>query len=155
MVPLPYIVYDSVLLSLSVNHFHNKLNMALATSRRFTRVNLSQPVRLDFGDRQYEQQFIRTLSLSGMYVTGNFEQQAGDICTIELSQSGASASKVDLRARGSVVRLYDDGMALEFISMNHDSMLFLQTLLLYAADDPMVFGSEFIKNISFKLEDDE
>jgi hypothetical protein len=130
------------------------LNMVYATSRRYTRVNLSQPVRLDFGDRQYEQQFIRTLSLSGMYVTGHFEQQVDDICTIELNQPGAP-SEVDLRARGSVVRLDDDGMALKFISMIHDSMLFLQTLLLYAADDPMVFGSEFIKNISFKLEDDE
>ena len=130
------------------------VNMVYATPRRFTRVNFNQPVRLDFGDKQYEQEFIRTLSLAGMYVTGHFEQQVGDACTIEMSQPGGTG-KINLRAKGSVVRVHDDGIAIDFTSMHQDSLLFLQTILLYAADDPTVLCSEFVKNICFNLEEEE
>lgn len=89
-----------------------------------------------------------------MYVKGRFEQQKGDICTVELSNPENSFG-VELRARCTVVRVSDNGIALRFTSMDHESFLFLQTILLYEADDPMLLGAEFIKAISFELDDDE
>ena len=127
--------------------------MVDSDSRRFTRVNFRQPVQLDFGDGKYHQAVSKNISLAGLYIIGDFQQKLGDICIIELSQGGPDAL-VELRAKCSVVRIKDDGIALEFLSMNQESMLFLQTTLLYRAEDPILFGSEFIKNISFKLEED-
>ncbi len=110
-------------------------------------------VRLNFEGKEYKQHTINDLSLGGLYVKGKFDQQAGDTCTIELSKPEADAG-VELRACCSVVRVTDDGIALEFISMEQESFLFLQTILLYEADDPMLLGTEFIKNVSFELLED-
>ncbi|MCI5146486.1 MAG: PilZ domain-containing protein [Candidatus Electrothrix sp. AR3] len=128
--------------------------MMHSTPRRFTRVNFKQPIQLDFENKQYKEQFVSNISLAGVYVNGHFEQQVGDTCTLELRQGGPNA-QLDLRAKGSVVRVNGEGIAIEFISMNHSSLLFLQTVLLYEAEDPMLFGSEFIQNISFELEEEE
>ena len=61
----------------------------------------------------------------------------------------------DLTLECDVVRVNDDGIALEFISMGHESFLFLQTTLLYEAEDPMRLGAEFVQSITFELESDE
>ena len=125
-----------------------------ASNRQFTRVNFMRDVRLDFEGRQYTQHTINDLSLGGMYVKGEFDQQAGDTCTIELTKPEAGAG-VELRACCSVVRVTDNGIALEFISMEQESFLFLQTILIYEADDPILLGTEFIKNVSFELLEDK
>ncbi len=124
--------------------------MAHPTPRRFTRVNFRQPIRLDFGKRRYKDNIVRDISLSGVYIAGHFEEKEGDTCIIELSQSGVDMP-VDLQATGSVVRVDEGGIAIEFISMDHDSLLSLQTILLYEAEDPTLLGSEFVKNISFEV----
>ncbi|MCI5221459.1 MAG: PilZ domain-containing protein [Candidatus Electrothrix sp. AR4] len=128
--------------------------MNYVSTRQFTRVNFQRNVQLDFGGKKYSKQIINDLSLSGMYVKGEFDQKTGDTCTIELSKP-EDDSGVELRACCSVVRVNDKGMALEFISMRHDSFLFLQTTLLYEADDPLLLGTEFVKNVTFTVESDE
>jgi len=124
------------------------------SARKYTRVDFRRDVHLDFDGKKYIHHTVSDLSLGGMYVKGNFEQQKGDICTVELSNPENSFG-VELRARCAVVRVKDDGIALEFISMGHESFLFLQTTLLYEADDPMQLGAEFVKAISFELESDD
>ena len=76
------------------------------------------------------------------------------MCTVELSNPDDEFG-IELRAQCSVVRVSESGIALEFLSMGHESFLFLQTALLYEAEDPMQLGAEFIKAISFELEPDE
>lgn len=123
--------------------------------RRFTRVNFRQAVQLDFGERQYEQQIISNLSLGGMYIKGRFEQRPGDICSVIIRPSWPEMP-TDFRAKGSVVWVTDEGMAVEFVSMGYDSFLFLQTVLLYEADDPASLSSEFTeKNVDFEVRDEE
>ncbi|CAK8715518.1 MAG: PilZ domain-containing protein [Candidatus Electrothrix sp. AW2] len=122
--------------------------------RQYTRVNFKRDVHLYFEGKQYTHNTVNNLSLGGMYVQGVFEQKKGDICTVELSNPDEMLG-IELRARCSVVRVNGDGVALSFLSMGHESFLFLQTILLYEADDPMQLGTEFVKNINFELEPDE
>jgi hypothetical protein len=124
------------------------------SARHYTRVDFQRDVHLHFDGKKYTHNTVNDLSLGGMYVKGDFEQQKGDICTVELSNPENSFG-VELRARCAVVRVNDDGIALEFTSMGHESFLFLQTTLLYEAEDPMQLGAEFVKDISFELEPDD
>ncbi|MCI5133042.1 MAG: PilZ domain-containing protein [Candidatus Electrothrix sp. EH2] len=122
--------------------------------RQYTRVNFQRDVHLYFEEKEYIHHSVNNLSLGGMYVKGRFEQQKGDMCIVELSDPEKQFG-VELRARCTVVRVSDEGIALEFTSMPHESFLFLQTALLYEAEDPMQLGAEFVKAISFVLESDE
>ncbi len=123
-------------------------------ARKYTRVDFQRDVHLSFEEKKYVHHTVSDLSLGGMYVKGKFEQQKGDICTVELSDPDKDFG-IELRARCIVVRVRDNGIALEFISMGHESFLFLQTTLLYQADDPMLLGTEFVKAVSFEVESDD
>jgi hypothetical protein len=122
--------------------------------RLFTRVVFKRTVQLEFGDRVYEECTINDLSLGGMFVVGSFEQKADDTCKIKLLQEGPG-SLVDLEVSGTVIRVTDKGVALKFLSMTFDSYLYLQTTLLYEAEDPAVLGNEFLREFFFDIEEDE
>jgi hypothetical protein len=122
--------------------------------RKYTRVDFRRDVHLCFEGKKYTHNTVNDLSLGGMYVKGEFDQQQGDTCTVELSNPADNLG-IELRARCTVVRVTEEGIALEFTSMGHESFLFLQTTLLYEADDPMLLGTEFVKEIAFELEPDE
>ncbi|MCI5160487.1 MAG: PilZ domain-containing protein [Candidatus Electrothrix sp. AX5] len=128
--------------------------MKIKNARQYTRVDFQRDVHLDFDGKKYIHHTVNNLSLGGMYVKGTFEQQEGDICSVELSNPD-NGFGVELCARCAVVRVNGDGIALEFTSMGHESFLFLQTTLLYEAEDPMQLGTEFVQAISFELDSDE
>jgi hypothetical protein len=44
-----------------------------------------------------------------------------------------------------------DRMAIQFTEMEHESLIFLQTALLYQADDPLLLGTEFGRDVSFQV----
>jgi len=122
--------------------------------RRFIRVHFNQEVRLDFDGQAYERQPVCNLSLGGFCVRGHFEQQIGDICTVALKE--AAGMPVNFQAQGKVVWIGSGSMAVEFTAMNHDSFLFLQTALLYQAEDPLLLGTEFGRDeISYSLLDEK
>jgi hypothetical protein len=128
--------------------------MTGSDDRRFTRVDFNQTVRLKFGEKNYDQQIVSNISLGGIYIKGRFEQQPKDICTIEAEHRWSNGETVKFLAKGAAVRLTDEGMAVEFLSMPHDSLQFLQTALLYQAEDPLAIGVELGKHdVSFAFDD--
>jgi hypothetical protein len=120
--------------------------------RRFSRVNSLWAARLDFGVVEYKR-FVNNISLGGLYVEGDFRQVIGDICIISLKKAGLFSEK-SVQAIGSITRISEHGVAVEFLSMKLDSFFFLQTTLLCKAVDPALLGKEFISNNIFELEDD-
>ncbi len=123
--------------------------------RSFTRINFDHTVRLDFGHTQYEQQSIFNISLGGICVNGRFAQKKGDNCTVELHQSEKMLLPVEFRAKGVVAWVNSDRMAVQFTEMEHDSLIFLQTALLYQADDPLLLGTEFGRDVSFQVVEED
>ena len=118
--------------------------------RMFTRIQFSRHVSIHFQKSSYGPCSIRDLSLSGMFVSGKFKEKVGAICHLIFMQTGAS-SEMTLRASAKVVRADKNGIALEFTAMAHDSYMFLQTSLLYQADDPLPMGLEFPEETPYKL----
>mgnify|MGYP001191843379 CR=1 FL=1 len=121
--------------------------MERANRRHFIRLKVRHEAVLDFGLPQQEQHAVCNLSLGGMFVTGPSSQQPGDICQIRLK----TASE-DIKAKGEVVRVSGDGMALKFTAMPIDSFLFLQTAL-NAADGFFAPAEEAVSRIGFAQED--
>ena len=124
----------------------------LMDARQFTRLNFKRSVRLEFKTKKFADREVHDLSLGGMFVVGKFDQRVSDPCLITLTQEGPGSS-IDLRARGKVIRVLADGIGIKFTAMRSDSFLYLQTLLLYEAEDPTIFGEDFTHDLSFKLID--
>ena len=120
--------------------------------RRFSRVNIQWAVRLDFGGMEYKR-FVNNISLSGLYIKGEFRQMIGDICVISLRLSSLF-SEEPVHAVGCITRISEHGVAVEFLSMKLDSFFFLQTIIFSKAVDPALLGREFIANNIFELEND-
>lgn len=118
--------------------------------RKFTRIEMVQQTRLDFQDASYDPCRIKDLSLTGMFVLGAIEQQAGDECTIRYSQT-CSSSHFYFKAKARIVRASSDGVAIEFVSMPLDSYMLLQTTLLYESVDPLEIGMELPEDCPFEL----
>ncbi len=121
--------------------------------RKFTRVPFNRKANLDFAENRYTDKPITDLSLEGINVKGNFNQEIGDTCTIQLIQDSPS-SKIILSATGRIVRIQEDGISLQFVSMKLDSFIYLQTTIIYLADDPLKIGTEFISDFAFTIEDE-
>jgi len=119
--------------------------------RQFSRINIRWAVYLDFGSTQYHC-LLDNVSLGGFLVKGEFRQSIGDICKIHVKES-ALYSEVVLHAVGSIVRICDCGIALEFIGMKLDSYFFLQANLLSKAINPSVLGNEIVKRNIFDFDD--
>ena len=96
--------------------------------RRFARIIFQRHVSLDFLYDKYEDCQIKDLSLTGMFLLGSYHQQVGEHCVVKLFQKG-EASDLALKADAKVVRLTEEGVAVDFISMTFDSYMFLQVTL--------------------------
>ncbi|MDU9049208.1 MAG: PilZ domain-containing protein [Candidatus Electrothrix sp. Rat3] len=123
-----------------------------SNQRKFSRVEIQGAVRLDFNSEQYHGA-LDNLSLCGSFVKGSFKQSKGDICKIELKKSDLDAEAA-VRAIGSIVRVDDSGVAIEFIAMRTDSYNWLETELLTQADDPSVLEDEIFQRSIFEFDDD-
>jgi hypothetical protein len=127
--------------------------MEYKNKRRFSRVNIRWAARLDFGVTEYKH-FVDNVSLSGFHVEGKFQQRTKDLCIIKLTPSGLLRTTEAVRAVGTVSRISETGMAIEFLSMKLDSFFFLETTLLYKAVDPGALGREFIWNNILEYDED-
>ncbi|WPD22242.1 MAG: PilZ domain-containing protein [Candidatus Electrothrix scaldis] len=120
--------------------------------RRFSRINMQWAARLDFGVAEYKR-FVDNVSLSGLFIEGEFEQLIGDICVISLKQSFLFEEDA-VQAVGYIARITDHGVAIEFFSMKLDSFFFLQAALYSKAVNPVMLGKEFLDSNIFEMEED-
>lgn len=120
--------------------------------RRFTRINFSREVMLDFEGGNSCPCQIKDLSLSGMFVFSQFAASEGTFCQVALRQVGPG-SDLTIKATAKIVRVDKDGIGIVFTSMPYDSYMSLQIILLYEADDPLFIGLEYPENCPFELYD--
>ena len=109
--------------------------------RRYTRVPFERNVKLyssDYTSRQYN---AKNLSLGGMFVEGE-GLAVGQDCRIELHETGERASLI-YKICGKVVHAAEDGLGVQFVGMEDHSLMYVQTMLLYFADDPVAAAEHF------------
>ena len=85
-------------------------------ARNFARVHFDHQVNVDFMYGSYDHYQTKNLSLTGMFVIGDFQHHVGEDCLVNLVQTGKSTD-ISLQALAKVVRKDDEGIAVEFTSM--------------------------------------
>lgn len=119
------------------------------SGRKHTRVPFSRMVGINFND--YQRNYpIEDLSLAGLFVAGQFNQQPGTPCTVTLTERW-SEELFSMNFAGIVTRHEVDGIAIEFAEMTHEAYELLQTILLYSCEDPLEFGEEFANDCPFTI----
>ena len=113
--------------------------------RRFFRVACERDGRLVTESDSRHPVKVLNLSMGGLLLHGQSELRPGDRCKLELHEEGPSFCRV-ISFWTQVVRTDDQSHGLEFLHMDDDGHTFLQTLLLYHADDPLRVVAEFQDN---------
>ena len=122
--------------------------------RKSSRVQLNRQAKLDFKKEVYEDCLIQDLSLTGMLVHGDFQQNEGDRCVVTLVQEG-KYSYLSLEASAQVVRKNNKSVAIEFTSMTLENLMLLQ-MILHCVDesDSLDRGIKSIDKLPFRVHDD-
>ncbi len=121
--------------------------------RKFVRVHFDRYVNMEFISDSYDHCQIRNLSLNGMFVKGDFKQHKGKSCLIDLIRTG-TPTELRLHALAKVARRDDRGIAVKFSSMPFYSYMYLQTSLLYEADNPLVLEKMLAEKCPFEITDE-
>ncbi len=82
------------------------------------------------------------LSLCGMFLHGEYDAQVGDMIELLLYGHGQHLSLL-FKYGGKVVRVTQNGVALEFVGMEPRSYDYLQTVILYFSENPLGACLEF------------
>lgn len=112
--------------------------------RGVTRVIFTRSVRLFVRDALLGSYPARNLSLGGLFIEGSLDIPTGESCRLELHETGVHSSLI-LTFIGTVVRREPDGVGVKFTSMEADSFMFLQTMVLYFSDEPIGVAEQFLE----------
>ena len=118
--------------------------------RKFHRINFEGRVNLNFMNDSYDNCQIKNLSLTGMFVIGNFQQQQTEDCLINFFHKTKN-KEINLQASAKSVWNNDEGIAFEFTSMKLDSYMSLVTTLIHEAEEPSIILQELPKNCPFDI----
>ncbi len=124
--------------------------MSKQGKRKYDRIYLDCPVKIEFHSKRYDHCQIKNLSLTGMFVKGTFRQKVDEYCLVTFFQRGITSKSIFL-ALANVVRATFEGVAIEFTSMSFESYMILQTTLPYAADEPINIGLELPEQYPFEI----
>ena len=110
--------------------------------RRYSRVEIDCCAWLIVDNVRLRFDKVCNLSMGGACILGQSPLKPGDTCEFELYDTRGGTGRT-FRYRARVVWTNADRMALEFIDMDTESYMFLQTMVLYHADDPLDVVEEF------------
>ena len=77
----------------------------------------------------------RDVSMNGLFVKADHMFPVGNVCQVVLVLEGGDR-EFRIETSGEVVRVSEEGIAIEFEQIDLDSMEHLRKLVLYNADDP-------------------
>jgi hypothetical protein len=118
--------------------------------RKHERINLFRAAGITFfGHRRHIYQ-TQNISLTGMFITGQFEHPLGTSCSITLAESWSGQVFV-MNFNGKVVRHDQEGIAIQFTEMALKPYALLQTVLIYGSSNPLLLGQEFAKGYPFEI----
>ncbi len=83
------------------------------------------------------------MSVTGVLVEGSFERSdISDKCVLEMKFTNEGFN-LDLKLSARIIRITDEGVAFEFVYSDTESLILLETIILYNSDNPMEFAQEF------------
>lgn len=118
-------------------------SMFNSEQRKHVRVPFTRDVRVFATGKACGQFSMKNLSLGGLLIAGPLDVPVGGDCRLEIHETGRRSSLI-LNFCGKILRHEGDGVGIRFTSMEEDSFMFLQTMVLYSADDPVEVAESFL-----------
>lgn len=118
--------------------------MSESDERRNTRVSYKNNSFLVLNGREYQNCKTENLSLQGVFLpdlSGPVEGETGSL-KIVLDR----CAKIVIKAKVSVIRVEDGGVALEFTALDSDSEFHLKRVVMYNSGDPDAVTEEILRN---------
>jgi hypothetical protein len=109
--------------------------------RKFQRIEFDGVACLKIGEHNYDCSLIRDLSLTGLFIAGDFQKNGMMNCVVRIFNNKSDDSSVI--ATGKVVRVNSEGIAIQFTEMTVDNYLLLKQTLSENAEDSLTISSEF------------
>jgi len=98
---------------------------------------------------------IENLSLTGMFVSGDFNKQHGESCFISFVLDGNLQNIEYLKVSGQIAWLNKEGIGIKFTSSDFDSYMSLVTTLINNVKQPAVILGEIPKDYPFDILNEE
>lgn len=118
--------------------------------REHERINLSRVAGVTFPGHTRHIYPTQDISLTGMFITGQFEHPSGTPCTVTLAERWSGQVFV-MDFTGKVARHGQNGIAIKFTEMALKPYALLQTVLLYGSSNPLSLCQEFAKGDPFEI----
>ena len=110
--------------------------------RRYSRVKIDCSAWLTINNTRQKCGRVYDLSMGGVCILSEKPLELADKCVFELHENKQDSSRV-YHYSARVVWKRDDRFGLEFVDIDSDSYFYLQTIVLYHADDPLEVAEEF------------
>ena len=110
--------------------------------RRHSRVAFNHSAWLTVQNKRHSFDQMADLSMGGACIKGVAPLKPGDICDLELHEEGRHSCRI-AKYCSRVIRKGGNKLALEFVDMDADSYMYLQTMILYHAEDPFDVVDDF------------
>jgi c-di-GMP-binding flagellar brake protein YcgR len=115
--------------------------------RQASRVPFRRSVKIFTQDTVQGRFTAQNLSLGGMFVEGSANLPVGQVCRIELHEEGQHSSMI-YHVCGKIAHRDKNGMGIQFLDMEDYSFNYLQTMVLYASDDPIETAEHFMEGFT-------
>lgn len=115
--------------------------------RYHARVGCTRSVRIIGRHKTLGLYPVKNMSLGGIFIQGDIDIPIGEECCLEMRQTSKQASLL-LTFSGKIIRRELNGVGVAFVTMDRDCFMFLQTIVLYSADDPNRVAENFSEDFA-------
>lgn len=120
--------------------------------RKFHRIEFAGAACIKIEEHSYDCCLIKDLSLTGLFIKGNFQKHEMENCVVRIF-SDKNSDQDSVLATGKVVRVNNEGMALHFTEMTFENYLLLKSTLVENAEKSLVIMREFPDAPPFEIND--
>lgn len=114
-------------------------------NRRFTRIQFKMNTEIVINDELFSTDNITNLSVGGCLLPIDKEIASGTSCQIKITLEGTT-DEMAIRIEGEVVRTTPEGLAINFVRIDPESLFHLQNIVKYNSPDADVIESEIDKH---------
>ena len=121
----------------------------MTDSRRFSRIPFRVKAELTVDDNIFTVSELINLSIGGCLLPITTDQQAGRSCQLKIFLEGSS-EKLYVLIEGEIIRNSPEGMAVQFIRIDPESLFHLQNIIRFNAPDADAIDNELHRHPGLK-----
>ena len=114
-------------------------------NRRFTRIPFKMNTEMIIDDQTFSTKDITNLSVGGCLLPIKDEFETGTECQIKITLEGTT-DEMAIQIEGEIIRTTQEGLAINFVKIDPESLFHLQNIVRYNSPDADVIENEINKH---------